>query len=374
MTVIPIFVADRPFSLKILEGLTSYKGQFGILSHPFTSDNFKKKFETFPLTTMKIGDSGIFQRRDSDYDYLFGEYLKMGVSHGIIKDYYRDPKKTLSSAREAIKEYRSGGYEGKFTLVGVAQGSTIEEYIKSYTKQRQMGYEMVAIGGLLSKVEKHKRLVKVQKEDLLINTLSAIRKEYPNDKLFPLGTFNRSRIGSFKKIGIWGSDYKGWIFQYDMDESHLKNNRTEQTRNYIETRIFPMLSKERLLILSCSDAKRVGLGKAIDIYDGPVYRVVRKYLAQNDSLDVKIISAKYGIISKDTPIESYDEKLTYEKALRYRSQYSREIRTLLSTYKDVIIFGGSIYQSVIRNADVKRTKGRIGEQLSQLKEWLYSGK
>ena len=126
MKMIPIFVADRPFSLKILEGLTDYRDQFGILSHAFTTDNFKKKFKGFPLTSTKIGDSGIFQGRDSDYDYLFGEYLKMGVSHGIIKDYYRDPKKTLNSAKEGIKVYRSGGYEGKFTLVGVAQGEIIK--------------------------------------------------------------------------------------------------------------------------------------------------------------------------------------------------------------------------------------------------------
>lgn len=374
MKMIPIFVADRPFSLKILEGLTDYRDQFGILSHAFTTDNFKKKFKGFPLTSTRIGDSGIFQGRDSDYDYLFGEYLKMGVSHGIIKDYYRDPKKTLSSAREGMKVYRSDGYEGKFILIGVAQGSTVEEYIKSYIKQKQMGYEMVAIGGLLDKVEKHARMVKVRREDLLRDTLLKIKDKYPNDKLFPLGAFNRSRIGLFKDLGIWASDYKGWIFQYNIAESHLKQNRVEQTRNYIETEIFPMLNKKRLLLLSCSQTKRPGKGKAIEIYDGPAFRVVRKYLDISNGLDVRIISAKYGIISKDALIEYYDEKLTPEKAADYRKRYSNEIKTLRSTYSDILIYGSSTYQSVFKNVDINRTEGRIGEQLSQLKKWLYSGR
>ncbi|MCL4333384.1 MAG: hypothetical protein M1290_06435 [Candidatus Thermoplasmatota archaeon] len=373
MGIIPIFVADRPFSLKILEGLAGYNNQFGILSHAFTSNPFKIKFKKFDLTDTKIGDSGIFQGRDVDYNFLFGEYLKMGVSHGIIKDYYRDPYKTLSSAREAIREYRSGRYDRDFTLVGVAQGRSSKEYVESYTKQKRMGYEMVAIGGLLDKVENHVRLVKVRREEMLVETLTKIKKKYPEDKLFPLGTFNRSRIGLFKQLGVWGSDYKGWIFRYNLEESHKKHNRMEQTRSYIEREIFPLLSKERLLLLSCSETKKIGEGKAIDIYDGPAFKMVRKYLNQRDGIDVRIISAKYGIISKDKPIEYYNEKLTPEKALKYRLIYSNEINALCSNYQDIMLFGGHTYQSVFKDENIKRTSGRIGEQLLQLKEWLYSG-
>ncbi len=87
---------------------------------------------------------------------------------------------------------------------------------------------------------------------------------------------------------------------------------------------------------------------------------------------MRIISAKYGIISKDSPIEYYDERLTPEKATDYRKRYSSEIRTLRSAYKDILIYGSDIYQSVFKNVEINRTEGRIGEQLSQLKKWLYS--
>lgn len=120
MRFTPIFVVDRPVSLEILGGLQSHKGEFGILAHAFTTDNFKKKFNAFNLAKWKIGDSGIYQGKDVPYEQLFQEYLKMGITHGIIKDYYRDPEKTILSAKSAIHEYLSLGYNQHFKLVGVA--------------------------------------------------------------------------------------------------------------------------------------------------------------------------------------------------------------------------------------------------------------
>ena len=369
--MIPIFVVDRPISLEILEGLVDYKDKFGILSHPFTSKNFKEKFRNFNITKYKIGDSGIFQKKDIDYKDLFQEYVKMRVSHGIIKDYYRDPNKTLESARLAIKEYKENGYERYFKLIGVAQGNSPIEYLKNYTQQKELGFEMVAIGGLLEKIEKHSRLVKVKQEELIIRTLELIRNKYPKDDLFPLGIFNRSRIDLFKNLDIWGSDYKGWIFHYDIERSHRKGDRKEQIREYLKNEIFPMINKDRLLILSCSEKKRNIKGQAIEVYDGPAFRILRNYLKDNDNLDVKIISAKYGLINMGTVIEPYDEKMTLKKALEYKKKYSREIKILTNSYKEVMFYGGSLYRLVLGTNNYDYTYGKIGQQLAQLRDWIY---
>lgn len=370
MTITPIFVLDRPVSLKILEGLNDHKGEFSILAHAFTTDNFKKKFNEFSIAKWKIGDSGIYQGKDISYEQLFGEYLKMGVTHGIIKDYYRDPEKTLLSAKTAIEEYHSLGFKEHFKLVGVAQGSNPDEYLDNYTKQKDMGYEMVAIGGLLDKIQKHVRMVRIKREDILREILQKIREKYPNDDLFPLGAFSRSRIGMFKELGIWGSDYKGWIFRYNIAESHIKGNRFEQTRKYIETQIFPLVSKERLLILSCSQRKKCERAMAIDLYDGPAFRVVRKYLKTRDGVDVKILSAKYGLIGQNEVIDTYDQKMTPENTAKYRKRYSREAKILRNAYKDVFIFGGKTYLSVMKAPNFKYSEGNQGEKLKLLKAWL----
>ena len=184
-----------------------------MLSHAFTTNNFKKQFSEFNLAAFKVGDSGIYQKNDQGYKEIFSAYNQMKVDYGIIKDFYRDRKKTFESAKMASREHKKGKY--KFQLVGVAQGKSVAEYIQSYREQRDLGLEIVAIGGLLDKIPNHVRLVKVKHDVMLRNVLRAIRTEYPGEKLFPLGVFNRKRLQFFNEIGVWASDYKGWIFKYN---------------------------------------------------------------------------------------------------------------------------------------------------------------
>lgn len=215
-------------------------------------------------------------------------------------------------------------------------------------------------------------MVKVMKEEFMVNVLKAIRAEFPDDTIFPLGVFSRSRMGLFKELNVWATDYKGWIFKYNIKQSHRELDRFEQVRNYLRDEVFPLITKQRLLILSCSERKKQGIGRSIDIYDGNSFRMVRNYLQNNDGLDIRIISAKYGLINKDFKIENYNEKLTLAKAKTFRKKYAREINTLLSCYRDTLVCGGAVYRSVAGNGDYNFTKGKMGEQLSQLKKWLYS--
>jgi len=393
----PIFVADRPASLRILSGLTDHKDQFGILAHAFTTDNFKKEFNEFKLASVKVGDSGIYQGKEISYPELFLEYEKMGVTHGIIKDHYKDPERTFISAKEAIKVYLNGKNKGlyNFELVGVAQGDTVADYIQSYVAQKKLGFRMVAIGGLLYKIENHKRMVKLSKSVLLRNVLTSIRNMYPNDDLFPLGVFHKNRIRLFSELNIWGADYKGWIFKYNIGESHRKGNRFEQIRSYLKSDIFEFiennfnsnlnkndqgnpniknkkLKSNRLLILSCSKRKADKAGKAIKVYQGVAYTQLRNYYAKNNHLDVKIISAKYGPIDKNDIIDPYDNKMNVRSSEIYKIAFRKEFETLSNRYDDIFVFGGKSYQNVVSGFDkFQFTQGKIGEQLHQLKEWLY---
>jgi hypothetical protein len=59
----------------------------------------------------------------------------------------------------------------------------------------------------------------------------------------------------------------------------------------------------RLLILACSQRKNPARGKlpAIDRYDGPAFRVLRKYSRDSAANlpTVLILSAKHGLIAAD---------------------------------------------------------------------------
>ena len=392
MSTIPVFVVDRPASLRILGGLSEKKGEFGILAHAFTTNNFKKLFSEFNSAAFKVGDSGIYQKNDQGYKEIFSAYSEMKVDYGIIKDFYRDREKTIESAKMALREHKKGKY--KFQLVGVAQGKSVAEYIQSYREQRDLGLEIVAIGGLLDKISNHVRLVKVKHDVMLRNVLRAIRTEYPGEKLFPLGVFNRKRLQFFNEIGVWASDYKGWIFKYNKAQADVKNDRFDQTRRYvIENVLKPLHESEmkiyddtnlrsnntgkRLLIMACGKAKKDEPGKAINVYDGPSFRTVRKYLRTgNNHLDVKIISAKYGLIDSKDKISPYDLKMGAKSAKIYENIYGLDFQDLALKYDEIFLLGGKNYQSIVpEELDIKRAAGKIGEQISQLKTWLNeSGK
>ncbi len=386
--MIPIFVVDRPASLRILSGLTEHKGEFGILAHAFTSGNFKKQFSDFNLATVKVGDSGIFQKKtDYSYSQIFRSYEAMGVNYGIIKDYFRDRKKTLESAELAIKEYQNG--TKSFKLIGVAQGKSVAEYLQSYREQRELGLDIVAIGGLLDKIPNHVRLVKVKHDIMLRNVLRAVRTNFPSDKIFPLGVFNRRRLQFFNQVDVWASDYKGWIFKYNKKQADMKNDRFEQTRRYVIEKVFnPLQSntgtiydepkfsannkEKRLLIMACGKVKKQEPGKAINVYDGPSFKMVRGYLkSRNNHLDIKILSAKYGLIDYKDKISPYDLKLDMSSAEIYRVVFRSDFQKYAESYKEIFVLGGEPYQFVVpKELSAERANGKIGEQLSQLKSWL----
>jgi hypothetical protein len=76
----------------------------------------------------------------------------------------------------------------------------------------------------------------------------------------------------------------------------------------------------RYLLLSCSDDKSnvtVPI-PAIERYNGPAYKTLRRYFRQYPEarfeINVAIISAKYGLIFPQTLIPSYDQRMTLERA------------------------------------------------------------
>jgi hypothetical protein len=72
----------------------------------------------------------------------------------------------------------------------------------------------------------------------------------------------------------------------------------------------------RLLIIACSERKNsaVGLLPAIDRYDGPAFRVLRKYLREHAERapSILILSAKYGLIPAGQEIPMYERRLSLE--------------------------------------------------------------
>lgn len=144
----------------------------------------------------------------------------------------------------------------------------------------------------------------------------------------------------------------------------------------------------RCLLISCSDRKSTGQApmSALDRYDGPTFRIVRRYLRQNPGtlgkeLLVRIISAKYGLLRPETIVPDYDLRMTRERALELQPQVVAALRDWLMPYRQFALFVnlGAAYQAAIEpleawlpesDNEVTAASGGAGKKQQQLVAWL----
>ena len=139
-------------------------------------------------------------------------------------------------------------------------------------------------------------------------------------------------------------------------------------------------SRRRLLIVSCSKTKqKLENAPALEVYNGPVYKILRKNLMPN--LDILIISAKYGLIKQDQLISYYDLQMTENIAESFRSELTANLSKIIinNSYREIFIELGKTYQKSIdfkklefNNQNLILDTGTIGRRLHNLKKWLES--
>src|SRR5258708_28287235 len=143
----------------------------------------------------------------------------------------------------------------------------------------------------------------------------------------------------------------------------------------------------RFLLLACCKQKRKDAGEllAIDRYDGPAFKVVRRYLrtSQDAHLEMAVLSAAYRLIRADQPIPNYDQRMTAERARELRGQIADAVSRLDvgSCYQSAFVCAGKMYRSALATSSIaslameqpRFATGSQGMQLAQLKAWLYQG-
>ena len=469
---IPFFVADRQMSLNLLRHCDIHKQKFpvGLMGNANSSASFHKKFAEFKGDNIiKIADSGIFTKDgglSKDYAELFAKYERMKTNYGIILDVIKNKKATLRSAKDAIEQYRKKRYS--FKLVGVAQGKTVKEYLSCYRSLKKMGYQHIAIGGLLAKRENSARYVTVRNEKFLEKVVSTIRKHYPDDWIFLLGCFRPKRFALLKKYSVFGADFKGWIFNYknpgekrvkylrhlgyiekalkiknpdlkrltktfddhvvhlesykeyqnllqvikirkkiaktiknneydeilnnleklmDTNEDKMRKFRFDEVRKFLHKQVFGPMHPKKLLIVSCSERKRnlINLTPAVDLYDGPMFRMIRNFEPiYYNGVDLMIVSAKYGLMPHNHLIRNYDQRLTPNRLPFLQKETMKRLQQKLSTvdYNEIMLSMGKDYLRIFdsveyivpKNCEILMADGKIGEKLHVVKTWLNGRK
>lgn len=148
-----------------------------------------------------------------------------------------------------------------------------------------------------------------------------------------------------------------------------------------------MASICRLLILSCSRRKRSApdLLPAIERYDGPTFRVLRRFLRKRPNetgrLRVFVLSAAYGLISSAHPITDYNEMMTRRRATELHDEVLDTLANLLcnNDYSGLCLAMSKAYLAALEgwptlvpsDVVVTVTDGPQGMKLAQLKRWLW---
>jgi hypothetical protein len=108
------------------------------------------------------------------------------------------------------------------------------------------------------------------------------------------------------------------------------------------------------MIIACGATKRhdAGLLAAIERYDGPPYKTLRKALrelAQGQQPDIRILSAEFGLIAAEAPIPNYDHRMAPPRALALRGQVREALATTLATgdYTATFINLGADYRPAL---------------------------
>lgn len=137
-------------------------------------------------------------------------------------------------------------------------------------------------------------------------------------------------------------------------------------------------------ILACSERKKSfdGLVPAIQLYDGPTFRVLRKFIRGADDLvpTVLILSAKHGLIEAGTRIRTYDVRMNPSRAERMRRRVQERLADIMrsSEIQSVGVCLGRDYrraidgfESVAGNVVIDVLGGGLGKRLRNLRDWLH---
>lgn len=128
-------------------------------------------------------------------------------------------------------------------------------------------------------------------------------------------------------------------------------------------------------IVACGKSKILGTAPAVDLYTGGYYRAMldaarRAY--QDD--EIRILSARYGLLRLDRWVETYDVTWGEPGAL-LADQIALQVlghRVTAGWAEPVAVFGGRRYVDMLAGAGVEAVQmftGGIGEQKAAANAW-----
>lgn len=146
----------------------------------------------------------------------------------------------------------------------------------------------------------------------------------------------------------------------------------------------------KLLVLSCSQSKRYECLRmpAIERYDGPAFRLLRRYLKNStEELGIYILSAEFGLIPHTRQIPFYNQRMSKQRAQELKAKIGSQAQRLFADEsprqrlgRQLFINLGKDYLQAFEPAlsllasgsTVTMASGATGKRLAEMYDWLYS--
>ncbi len=158
--------------------------------------------------------------------------------------------------------------------------------------------------------------------------------------------------------------------------------RFDEIKKFLHKQVFSPMHSKKLLIISCSERKKnlKSLTPAIELYDGPMYRMIRNFKPiYYNGIDLMIVSAKYGLIQYNHPIRNYEKRLkkNYIPRLSEKTKIRLEKKLRTANYDEIMLSMGKDYlqlfdgiEEIAPQCKISIAKGKIGQKLHHTKVWL----
>ena len=265
--------------------------------------------------------------------YKTGAYAGMMLPSAGIADYfgqYPNPEKAGAFLPSFDTNVNKGEYfDAAMQFLGAAGDASYT--IPTIGTVTGTGLKALALGGKLSKVQLNK----------LLEGIGAFMTKTNDPMLAVSGSPNVNMGSSITKMD---------------DASSGGGSKIPDDLNLGSGSLFsPEVKKGRkLLIVSCSADKCPDPGdmEAFDRYTGDMFKSIKKQGIPEENVDLAIMSAKYGLIRRDTKIPNYNVKMDKEIAnnlLNDPTQVNR-IKNTIEGYDEVVVEGSSLYKDVIKEA------------------------
>ncbi len=229
---LPVVVVDRPNHLRIIQRALRETDQcLGVMTHPHINESVEEILRNWPADlrdqTSIICDNGAFKQEGRlSTAELFDRYDELDVDYGLVPDEIGDPHRTDELAWTFAKRYMErDGHD--WMPVAVAHGTTPAEYRQAYHRHRTLGYDHVALGGLLETSGDRSGGHANSRSDLW-DVVHEVAEFSPNGWVFALGAGHRKRHPRFDGLDLAGADGKGWLFRYSSSK-----RREEELASYL---------------------------------------------------------------------------------------------------------------------------------------------